>query len=56
MYLTISLESPVKATWMAGAAMASDSTLLRKSQVTREEYLEHGSTWLDRVFQGKENR
>ena len=50
------MRSPIKSTWLGGAQMASNPTLLKKFQVRREDYLEHGSTWLERVFQGKEAR
>ena len=49
-------EHPVKATWLAGAQMAADPILLKKFQVRREEYLEHGAGWLQSVFSGKEAR
>ncbi|KAL8672701.1 MAG: hypothetical protein Q9168_002861 [Polycauliona sp. 1 TL-2023] len=43
---------PMKATWLGGAFMAADPAALKAMQVTRQEYLEHGSGWLSRVFAG----
>ena len=48
--------SAIKSTWLGGAYMASDRSLLKKQQVTREEYLENGSGWLARVFSGALSR
>ncbi|KAL8996712.1 MAG: hypothetical protein Q9169_003827 [Polycauliona sp. 2 TL-2023] len=41
---------PIKATWLGGAYLAADPAVLKTTQVTRQEYLEHGSGWLSRVF------
>ncbi|KAL8810583.1 MAG: hypothetical protein Q9200_002453 [Gallowayella weberi] len=46
----------VKSTWLGGAYMASDPTALKAAQVTRQEYLEHGSGWLSRKFAGTATR
>ncbi|KAL8879195.1 MAG: hypothetical protein Q9192_008287, partial [Flavoplaca navasiana] len=39
---------PIKATWLGGAYMAADPAALKTIQVTRQEYLEHGSGWLSK--------
>ncbi|KAI4247958.1 MAG: hypothetical protein L6R42_009444, partial [Xanthoria sp. 1 TBL-2021] len=43
---------PIKATWLGGAYLAADPAALKARQVTRQEYLEHGSGWLSRIFAG----
>ena len=48
--------SPIKSTWLGGAYLATDRTALKEVQVTRQEYLEHGSTWLGKVFAGSAQR
>ena len=42
--------SPVKSTWLGGTILATDRAALKSTQVTRQEYHEHGSSWLARVF------
>ncbi|KAF2144922.1 uncharacterized protein K452DRAFT_316067, partial [Aplosporella prunicola CBS 121167] len=42
-------EDPVKSTWMGGVALAKNPAL-RSLVVTREEYLEKGSSWLAKTF------
>ena len=48
--------SPIKATWLGGAYLAADPAALKTRQVTRQEYLEHGSGWLSKVFAGTTTR
>ncbi|KAL8861579.1 MAG: hypothetical protein Q9178_002103 [Gyalolechia marmorata] len=43
---------PIKFTWLGGASMAADPAALKAVQVSRRDYLEHGSGWLSRVFAG----
>ncbi|KAL8890226.1 MAG: hypothetical protein Q9215_002610 [Flavoplaca cf. flavocitrina] len=47
---------PIKATWLGGAYMAADPAALKTIQVTRQEYLEHGSGWLSKIFAGTSTR
>ncbi|KAL8725301.1 MAG: hypothetical protein Q9166_007450 [cf. Caloplaca sp. 2 TL-2023] len=47
---------PIKFTWLGGAYMAADRTALKAAQVTRQEYQEHGSGWLSRIFAGTVTR
>ncbi|KAL8949404.1 MAG: hypothetical protein Q9222_004488 [Ikaeria aurantiellina] len=47
---------PIKSTWLGGATLAADRTALKAMQVTRQEYLEHGSGWVSRVFAGTTSR
>ena len=42
--------SPVKSTWLGGTIFATDRAALKSTQVTRQEYHEHGSGWLAKVF------
>lgn len=44
--------SPIKSTWLGGAYLAANRDALKKVQVTRQEYQEHGSAWLAKVFSG----
>jgi len=48
----LTASSPIKSTWLGGAALAADQTTLQKLQVTRQEYQEHGAGWVARVFSG----
>ncbi|KAL8765334.1 MAG: hypothetical protein Q9209_007561 [Squamulea sp. 1 TL-2023] len=48
--------NPVKSTWLGGAYMAADPATLKAAQVSRQEYLEHGSGWLSRIFARATNR
>ncbi|KAL8716856.1 MAG: hypothetical protein Q9225_005847 [Loekoesia sp. 1 TL-2023] len=41
---------PIKSTWLGGAYLAADRTALKAVQVTKQEYLEHGSGWVSRIF------
>ncbi|KAL8715154.1 MAG: hypothetical protein Q9220_001111 [cf. Caloplaca sp. 1 TL-2023] len=43
---------PIKSIWLGGAILAADRTALKAMQVTRQEYLEHGSGWVSRIFAG----
>ncbi|KAL8824043.1 MAG: hypothetical protein Q9191_005340 [Dirinaria sp. TL-2023a] len=43
---------PIKSTWHGGAILGADSTALKKVQVTRQEYQEHGAGWTARVLAG----
>lgn len=47
---------PIKSTWLGGAHLAADQNALRALQVTRQEYLEHGSGWVSRIFNGTTTR
>ncbi|KAL8731984.1 MAG: hypothetical protein Q9181_004121 [Wetmoreana brouardii] len=49
-------QDPIKATWLGGAFLAADRTALGAVQVSRQEYLEHGSGWLSRIFAGTTTR
>jgi actin-related protein 6 len=50
--LADSFSSPIKSTWLGGAKMAMSQERLKKHLVTRQQYLEHGSNWLLRRFEG----
>ena len=52
MYAMLTTQSPIKSTWLGGAHLAANRDALKQIQVTRQEYQEHGSTWLARVFSG----
>ncbi|KAI4154155.1 MAG: hypothetical protein LQ340_001845 [Diploschistes diacapsis] len=41
---------PIKATWLGGARLASNPTLLKETMVTKQEYQEYGGSWLLRKF------
>ncbi|KAI4121874.1 MAG: hypothetical protein LQ338_006117 [Usnochroma carphineum] len=41
---------PIKSTWLGGANLATDYPAMKAMQVTRQEYLEHGSGWVSRIF------
>ncbi|KAL6718456.1 Actin-related protein 6 [Lecanora helva] len=43
---------PIKSTWLGGVHLANDRAALKRIQVTRQEYQEHGSPWLAKVFAG----
>lgn len=53
---TADFDSLVKSTWLGGAYLASDRAALKRVQVTRQEYQEHGSHWLGKVFAGSVQR
>ncbi len=44
--------SPIKSTWLGGGYLAANHGALKQVQVTRQEYQEHGSAWLAKVFSG----
>ena len=48
----LTLISPIKSTWLGGCRLASDGAVLKKVVVTRQDYQEHGSTWLAKQFGG----
>ncbi|KAI9719781.1 MAG: hypothetical protein M1812_003269 [Candelaria pacifica] len=43
---------PIKSTWLGGAKLAGERTILNELLVTRQEYQEHGSGWLTKKFAG----
>ncbi|KAK3171984.1 hypothetical protein OEA41_004068 [Lepraria neglecta] len=43
---------PIKSPWLGGAHLAANRTALKAVQITRQEYQEHGSGWLGKVFSG----
>ena len=43
---------PVKSTWLGGAYLAQNAVALKEAQITRQEYLEYGGSWVARAFQG----
>lgn len=43
----------IKSTWLGGARLATDRTKLKEYLVTKQDYLEHGSTWLAQQFAAK---
>ncbi|KAL9102067.1 MAG: hypothetical protein Q9163_002747 [Psora crenata] len=43
---------PIKSTWLGGALFAENRAAMKSVQVTRQEYQEHGSGWLAKVFSG----
>jgi len=45
---------PIKSTWLGGVNFAKNQENLKKSVVTRQQYLEHGSNWLLRRFNGQD--
>ncbi|KAI4185032.1 MAG: hypothetical protein L6R41_004376 [Letrouitia leprolyta] len=47
---------PIKSTWLGGAHLAAGRNALKTLQVTRQEYLEHGSGWVSRIFNGTATR
>jgi actin-related protein 6 len=53
--ILLTVLSPIKSTWLGGARMATSKQELKKHVVTREQYLEHGSVWLQRHFAGQES-
>jgi actin-related protein 6 len=44
-------EDPITYSWQGGVKLAQDDVAMKKLLVTRQEYLEHGSTWLLRRFE-----
>ena len=50
--IRLTMDSPIKSTWLGGARLASNPTALKAVQITRQEYQEHGSGWLAKVFSG----
>ncbi|KAI9700790.1 MAG: Actin- protein 6 [Candelina mexicana] len=47
---------PIKSTWLGGANLAGDRSILKELLVTRQEYQEHGSAWLAKAFAGASAR
>ncbi|KAH8598895.1 actin family [Bisporella sp. PMI_857] len=43
-------EHPIISTWNGAAELAKDASLLSKMSVTKQEYEEHGSGWVQRKF------
>ena len=43
----------IKSTWLGGARLGADRPRLKEVLVTRQDYLENGSTWLAQVFADK---
>ncbi len=52
MTLAADFNSPVKSTWLGGAYLASNRAHLKSVLVSRQDYQEHGSVWLAKVFSG----
>ena len=50
--LILTTLSPIKSTWLGGARLAFDKAALKDIMVTKQEYQEHGSTWLLKKFSG----
>lgn len=44
------MKDPVTSTWLGGARMAGNREAVRRVGVSKEEYFEHGSTWVGRRF------
>ena len=49
-YQELTSYSPIRATWLGGARLASNRAVLKDVMVTRQEYQEHGSAWLLKRF------
>lgn len=52
----LTLYSPIKSNWLGGAYLAANPAALKAVQITKEEYNEHGSAWLGKVFSGAVRR
>ena len=50
--MVLTTTSPIKSAWLGGALLSADRAALKTVQVTRQEYQEHGSLWLSKVFSG----
>lgn len=46
------LQDPIRSTWLGGARLSTNREELQKLAITREEYLEYGSSWTVRKFSG----
>lgn len=44
--------SPIRFTWLGASRFATNREELKKAAITRQEYQEHGSTWVGRKFSG----
>ena len=51
-YRELIMRSPITSTWLGGAHFATDVARLKETQVTRQEYQEHGGVWASRVLTG----
>ncbi|KAI9820204.1 MAG: Actin- protein 6 [Pycnora praestabilis] len=49
-------KDPIKSTWLGASNLASDTDKLKDVLVTRQDYQEHGSGWLARLFANNPNK
>ena len=49
-FLSLTLSSAIKSTWLGGARLAGNKVALKELLVTRQEYQEYGSAWLLKRF------
>ncbi|KAJ0422571.1 actin family [Aspergillus carlsbadensis] len=45
-------KDPIRSTWLGASRLGTNKEELKKIAVTRQEYQEHGSTWVGRKFSG----